>query len=430
MFSRLFLRPAGRPGAWIGWFGLGLTWIGLAATLPRAGAARDLSGVFNNQTIRLSTELLGGIEYVRDTGLVVHFKGRWQYDALSGTLTILRPDGVRVGLKAGDPRVIVGERILHTGAPSLRQDNHLFIPFQVVVPYLFPQVKFVEQSEAAEAAPAGGETPTATPVFNYSPDTSATPLGPIPTPVLFQPGLLPTPTPLAEPALPAPPAAPKAVIVIDPGEGNSEGVLPTQIRESDITLAIAQKLAAILKKSGNNEVILTRDSKSPSLRSDQRAETANEKNAQIFISLQCGNLFSTTVSRAAVYFMNPALDSPATAAAAPPAAGEAPRWDTAYLGQVPESLRLAREIHQRLDAFYKNANIIKMDSNPRPGRLAVLRGLTMPGVVIELGNLAHDLTAQYLARERVQTEIADELSMAITTFIYERAGVSTASGVH
>ncbi|HQH74403.1 MAG TPA: N-acetylmuramoyl-L-alanine amidase, partial [bacterium] len=129
-------------------------------------------------------------------------------------------------------------------------------------------------------------------------------------------------------------------------------------------------------------------------------------------------------------FMNPALDSPATAAAAPPAAGEAPRWDTAYLGQVPESLRLAREIHQRLDAFYKNANIIKMDSNPRPGRLAVLRGLTMPGVVIELGNLAHDLTAQYLARERVQTEIADELSMAITTFIYERAGVSTASGVH
>ncbi|MFB3785940.1 MAG: N-acetylmuramoyl-L-alanine amidase [bacterium] len=430
MVSRRFHRPAGRPGDWIGWLGIGLAGIGLAALIPLAGAARELSGLFNNQTIRLRTELLEGGEYVRDTGLVIHFKGRWQYDALSGTLTIVRPDGVRVGLKAGDPRVIVGERVLHTGAPSLRLDHHLFIPFQVVVPHLFPQVQFVEQSVEETVVSASEETPTATPVFNYSPETSATPQGLIPTPILFQPGLLPTPTPQAEAGIPALGIAPKAVIVIDPGEGRSEGILPTQIRESDITLAVAQKLAAILKKSGNNEVILTRDSKSASLRSDQRTETANEKKAQIFISLQCGKLFSPTVSRAAVYFMNPALDSPSTPAAVSTAAGEAPRWDTAYLGQVPESLRLAREIHQRLDAFYKNANIIKMDSNPRPGRLAVLRGLTMPGVVIELGNLAHDLTAQYLARERVQTEIADELSMAITKFIYERAGMSAVPAVH
>jgi len=420
MFSRRLFASAGRRGAWTGWLGMGLVWLGVAG-VPGVGHSRELTGLFQNQTIQLRTELLDGVEYVRDTAVVVYFKGRWQYDALSGTLTVVRPDGVRVGLKAGDPRVLAGEQVMHTGAPPILQNQHLFIPFQVVVPALFPQVKFVERSGEEMTVALGEGDPTPTPVFNYSPDNQATPVVIPPTPLGYQQTVLPTPTPQPEAAVSAKKTVPQTVIVIDPGGGHSEGILPTQIRESDITLAIAQKLAAILKKSGRYEVVLTRDSQSQFLPPDQRAAIANQKNARLFINLQCGKLLTPTVSRSVIYFMNPALDySPAPSVQSVSTA--VPRWDMAYRGQVPQSLKLAREIHQQLDAFYQNANIIKMDSSPRPGRLAVLRGLTMPGVVIELGNLAHELTAQYLARDRVQEEIADALSMAVTRFIYEQAG--------
>jgi len=104
-------------------------------------------------------------------------------------------------------------------------------------------------------------------------------------------------------------------------------------------------------------------------------------------------------------------------------------WYSAYRSTVDESQRLGRLIHRQLQTLYSLTNIIKMNSGPRSGRMAALRSLTMPGVVVELGNLSESNTAQYLGTEQTQRVVADSLAVGIADFIYEKAGLAVGGAI-
>jgi N-acetylmuramoyl-L-alanine amidase len=408
----------------------------LALLNAEAVSAREMLGMLDNQPIPLKTELLQKGEYVRAAQLVLFFPNRWQFDGLSGTLIFVRRDGIKVGLKVGEQRVLVGKKVIHTGKKSIRYQSRIYIPFINVKQFLLPSAQWKEgQADPGLVNNDPIVQPSATPTpFRVSQATPVVFPQTTPTPDIVFPSfddLIATPTATYEPeATPDIYTAPRAVIVIDPGASKNiaqnavQNVLSTSIRESDITQKISQNLAELILESPNYEVLFTdaMNDGAP-LTPEQRAGFANQSNADMFISIQCGALYTDTISKAAIFFMNPQLDSiDPVVREASGSDGSSNRWDAAYQDHVLESLRLARVIHFQLNDYYSYAKIITMDSSPRPGRLQVLRGLTMPGVMIELGNLAHHDTAQHLSRKRVQEEIAYKIYLAINDFLYERTG--------
>ncbi len=395
-------------------------------------SAREMVGMLDNLPIPLKTELLQNGEYVRAAQLVLFFPNSWQFDGLSGTIIFIRRDGIKVGLKVGEQRVLVGNKVIHTGKKSIRHKSRIYIPFINIKQFLLPGAQWKEgQADPGlvNNNPVSQISPTPTPFLL----SQATPMVfpyTTPTPDIVFPSfedLIATPTATFEPeATPDIYTAPRAVIVIDPGASKNvaQKVLSTSIRESDITQKICQNLAELILESPNYEVLFTDTMNDGApLTPEQRAGFANQSNADLFLSIQCGALYSDAISKAAIFFMNPQLDtidSPSRESSG--SDGLSSRWDSAYQNHVLESLRLARVIHFQMNDYYSYAKIITMDSSPRPGRLQVLRGLTMPGVMIELGNLAHHDTAQHLSRSRVQEEIAYKIYLAINDFLYERTG--------
>lgn len=374
-----------------------------------SASARDLAGKRGDETIWLKTKILQGGEYVSASNIVYYFPERWYYDGLTGALTLFRDDGVRVGMRIGEQRVMVGDNVVHTGAPPIRQKNVVYIPFYIVDAILFPNANFVES-----AAP---ETAAATPFG----------VAPTPAPFQFQPQNLPTPTP-SDYAMPGQRYVSSAVIVIDPGNDPAYPGAKAlfAVREANITLSIARKMADSLRQDSRFTVVLTQQGgdETFSMTNEDRTAAANGAQGSLFVSLQCGRLLTSAASRAVVYYMNPALDAQPPFEPNVRFSPSLKTWHDAYTPYVTESRRLARSILRDLTSFYEVTNIIKTDSDARPGRLAVLRGLIMPGVVVELGNLENPTTARYLSGENIQAEIGDVLATAVKDFLFERINVN------
>lgn len=412
---------------------------------PASGGVR--SGFLNNQPIRLQTEVLQNGEYIRASDLVPFFANRWKYDGLSETLIITRQDGVRIGMSVGSQRIVVGNQAIPIRKPIIRRQGQIYIPFLIVADFVFPGADFREgEKEGDTLSPQ--QTPTADMLAATPFRLSQLPLTPFPltpssfttpTPTVVQfpqfEDLVNTPTPITTvESVPPQRAVPRAMIILDPGgEDNLQGKnLPGGVRESTITFGVTRKLAAFLMESPNFEVLITQQENKEPLTPEQRTGFANQYNdginAGIFVSIQCGSMFTNTLSKAVVYYMNPMLDeSKSRIADATPSRSQFPIWDDAYREYVPESLRLARTTNLRLKEFYSFSNIITIENDPRPGRLVVLRALTMPGILIELGNLSHRDTALYLSRVKVQEDLAFSLYRAINDFLYERTGIQYSS---
>lgn len=93
----------------------------------------------------------------------------------------------------------------------------------------------------------------------------------------------------------------KFVVVIDAGHGGSDhGAIENGINEKDVTLAVAQKLGALIKKKlRDTEVVFTRsDDSFVSLQ--KRADIANQAKADLFVSVHCNSVDRSNRNRANV----------------------------------------------------------------------------------------------------------------------------------
>ncbi len=102
------------------------------------------------------------------------------------------------------------------------------------------------------------------------------------------------------------------VIVIDPGHGGEDygAVGPGGTREKDISLGIAKRLAKLIRKDKQFQVVMTRDQdKTVSL--EKRAEIANDAGADLFISIHANASPKKHVRGWNVFFLAPALNDSA-----------------------------------------------------------------------------------------------------------------------
>src|SRR3954462_12516471 len=190
-------------------------------------------------------------------------------------------------------------------------------------------------------------------------------------------------------------------IVIDPGHGGQEtgAIGPGGVQEKDLTLELARELAAKLGRLGVNTVLTRTDDMLMPL--DARSAIANQNRADLFISIHLNSSLGAGASGTETYFLSPqasdpraassaatentAPSAPATSDAAAPSAAEQQDvdlilWDLAQNRHLTESQRFATMIQAQL-----NEALQIKDRGVKQAPFRVLKGATMPAVLVELG---------------------------------------------
>lgn len=216
-------------------------------------------------------------------------------------------------------------------------------------------------------------------------------------------------------------------IVIDPGHGGRDpGAQGHGITEADLTLDVALRLEALLKKQPGIEVILTR-------RTDvyvplaERTALANRAGADLFLSIHANASLNREAHGIETYFLNFASDADEAAVAA---RENAASGDT--MGNLPdlvkaialnnklnESRDFATMVQQAMYAGVRARNADTRDLGVKQAPFAVLIGAAMPSVLAEISFVTNDEDARYLEDGGFREAIAQSLLGGILR--YQRA---------
>lgn len=181
------------------------------------------------------------------------------------------------------------------------------------------------------------------------------------------------------------------VIVIDAGHGASDGgaVGGSGVLEKEINLSIAQRLQKLLEKTGAT-VIVTRADDEPiaeNKRSDMRMRKNIKENseADIFVSIHMNKFSQAKYSGAQVFY--------------------SPDEDSKALG---ESIQAAM-----IDILNPDNNRVAKSAGDS---IYLLKGGTVPAVIVECGFLSNPQEEQMLTREDYQEKVAWSVYAGITSY--------------
>lgn len=212
------------------------------------------------------------------------------------------------------------------------------------------------------------------------------------------------------------------LVILDPGHGGEDtgakGAASGAL-EKDITLAIARKMEAQLKKTGV-EALLTRTADA-AVGLEERAGFANNRKGNLFLSLHLNAHRINHARGSETYFMS--MESPeAGGGAFPPSGGDelvspddAPLefilWDLAQSEYLKDSARFAEMVQEEMDKLY---GIEKRGVKQAPFR--VLAGVTMPAALVEIGFLTNGDEERRLISPEFQEQAALGLVQAVLRF--------------
>ncbi|WP_425070310.1 N-acetylmuramoyl-L-alanine amidase [Sagittula sp. S175] len=208
---------------------------------------------------------------------------------------------------------------------------------------------------------------------------------------------------------PAPRAAgAPLVVVLDPGHGGIDpGAERGGVSEANLVLKFARELRDVLLRSGNYEVVLTRNSDT-FISLEARVAAAHDAGADIFISLHADALDSGVAHGAAVYTLAEDASDEASQALAErhdrddllagiDLSGSDDRvaqvlLDLARLDNTPRSQAMAKHI---VDGIKNALGHVHKDPQ-REAAFSVLKSADIPSVLIELGFLSSQKDLQSL----------------------------------
>lgn len=222
----------------------------------------------------------------------------------------------------------------------------------------------------------------------------------------------------------------RPIIVLDPGHGGKDlGTGAAPCAEKYITLRICQLVRQLLAEQlPEAQVYLTRETDSfIGLR--QRAQFANELDAQLFVSVHCNavppngrNIRGTETYVMGTHKCKENLEV-------------ARRENESFLleeghaasgfDQISSEILLNHLQHHTLVRSIEFAKILEsaFDVN-HPGKsngvkqagFMVLHQISMPGVLVETGYLSHPQEHEYLCSDEGQRNIAIQIALALTTW--------------
>jgi N-acetylmuramoyl-L-alanine amidase len=320
----------------------------------------------------LPTYNINGVTYLPLVSLC-DLKGvNWEYDTFTRTVTLSK-DSHKINLMVGDTLVLVDGKAQH-----LRHPVNIY-QGAVVLPYKFKEDIFEP---------------------------------------LFKESL--TALPAALPALRI------KKMIIDAGHGGTDpgAIGRGGLREKDVTLDIAKRLAKLLKTAGM-EVILTRATDRFVSLCD-RVNIAENSHADLFISIHANANRVRSLKGFEVYYVSSrvndsqralsasketALDFDNTCFASDSLNLKATLWDMIYTSSRAESIDLSRYIcqaaHNNLDA-----KILGI----KDARFYVLKGTHLPAVLIEIGFLSNYDEERLLKDIYYRQRIAEALAQGIKNY--------------
>jgi N-acetylmuramoyl-L-alanine amidase len=218
------------------------------------------------------------------------------------------------------------------------------------------------------------------------------------------------------------------IIVIDAGHGahDAGAVGPNKRYEKVVTLKVAKYLYNILKQRGH-KVYLTRN-KDQFIKVNRRTILANEKNADIFISIHANSVPKSKaheIEGIETFFLSPARSERAKRVAAKENSADISSMSASSKSAFLESLNRPRitashklsidvqsGILQSVKTSYKDVK----DSGVREGPFWVLVGAQMPSILIELGYISHPKESKRLYNSNYQQLLANGIANGVDSY--------------
>ncbi|ATB39326.1 N-acetylmuramoyl-L-alanine amidase [Cystobacter fuscus] len=223
-------------------------------------------------------------------------------------------------------------------------------------------------------------------------------------------------------------------VVIDAGHGGHDtGAIGRKgLREKDVTLVIARKLARELRERGL-EVLLTRD-EDRYLKLEERARLANDTRGDLFISIHCNSATTSKLRGIETYTLNTSADRYSIRLAARENASSEKGIsdlqfilaDLATKANTEESTRLANQVQRNL-VSHLSANYSDVKNlGTKEALFYVLLGAKMPAILVETSFLSHPEEEKRLGSEAYQDEVAQAIAQGVEDFVGGRRQVAKA----
>jgi N-acetylmuramoyl-L-alanine amidase len=324
---------------------------------------------------------------------------------------------------ATSPFFRAGSRVHHLAHPAQSIDGIEYLPEQFYIQWLpsrFPDLfEFRGGSLVVKQAGARARGAQAVALASVQPSTSAAPAPRRPS----------SPQP-ARPPQGRPAAGHERVVIIDPGHGGRDPgkVGPNGVLEKNVTLAISQRLAAILRDRGY-EVHLTRTTDTLISLAD-RPRLANrwrgDRPVAVFLSIHANSAPGASVRGFETFFLSEArTEDERRVAEAENAAirfEDQPVVPTGNgLDQILNNLRsdfltrashdLAAVMQEQMAAFHPGPN-----RGVKRAGFYVLVGAIMPAVLIETAFLSNRHEAALLGTQAFQQKIAWGIADGVDEF--------------
>lgn len=307
-----------------------------------------------------------------------------QYDALLRT-AYLSKDAQRVSLRVGDALVLVNDVALHLNSPISVYQGAIAVPRQFkeqVFDVLFRQVNLVNRRAEASKIKLNK-------------------------------------------------------VVIDAGHGgNDPGAIGKHgLKEKDVNLDIAKRLSSLLRAEGVQTVFTRSTDKFIPL--STRVSIANRSGVDLFISIHSNAARSRSLSGFEVYYVAPSVSDSKRAAFTARGASLNLKdtifssdtqdlrtivWDMIYANSRAESIELSRSLCKVMDASI-DANILGVKN----ARFQVLKGITMPGILIEVGFVSNLDEERLLSTGAYREKLAAGIIEGIRDYSLDMALVEVAS---
>ncbi len=215
-------------------------------------------------------------------------------------------------------------------------------------------------------------------------------------------------------------------IVLDPGHGGKDpGAMAFGLKEKDIVLDVAKKLAPVLSKELGCEVVLTRkDDTFISL--EERTAIANTNNADLFISLHINAHTSAKVRGLETYYLNLSTNAEAMRVAARENATSTHQMselqdilsDIMKNSKIDESSRLAQMVHNSIlreadKLGYSNIKNLGVKQAP----FYVLIGAQMPAILIELAFISNEKDLANLKNSEFLEMLTKEITNGVRVYV-------------
>jgi N-acetylmuramoyl-L-alanine amidase len=331
----------------------------------------------------------------------------------------VRLGGRELRFQSGSRIFSSGREFLQLADPVYTEDGVTFVPTQFFVEHLPSLGVEVDASARTirRVRAAGGASAAQAPAAEPAPAPQA------PVPVRKEPPQ-------------------KRLVVVDAGHGGVDpgAAGPGGSREKTINLAVARRLAEILRQNPEYEVRMTRD-RDTLIALRDRTRMANgwrkEEQPALFISIHCNANPSRAARGFETYFLSEAKT--ADAKRVEEMENSAERYETDHGGKRDPLSFILHDLRQNKYLRDSNdwAGIIQDELHhvhPGPNRgvkqagFYVLNGAFMPAVLVEIGFISNRQEEQLLGSATQQAAIAERLARSIDAFFARDGGRVAAGG--